>query len=131
MIDVVCGVIEDGGGRVLACRRGPGMALAGCWEFPGGKREPGEDAPAALVRELREELGIEVVAGDALTEVEHDYGTFAIRLWPFRCRVQTGVPVAREHDALRWLGADEITQVPWAAADVPVVAEWLARGGGG
>lgn len=124
MIEVVCGLIEDGQGRVLACRRGPGMTLAGLWEFPGGKREPGEDPRTALVRELREELGIEVATTAVLTAVEHDYGAFAIRLLPFRCRITAGTPVAHEHDALRWLFAAEIHEVPWAPADVPVVEEW-------
>lgn len=122
---MVCGLIEDGAGRVLACRRAPGQALAGLWEFPGGKLEPGEDATAALVRELREELGIEVETGAALTVVEHDYGDFAIRLIPLRCRVVAGEPHPQEHDAMRWVGPEEVGGLEWAAADVPVVGEWV------
>lgn len=124
MIEVVCGLIEATDGRVLACRRSPGMSLAGLWEFPGGKREHGEDPRAALVRELHEELGIEVSTHQALTPVEHDYGTFAIRLLPFRCRIVAGVPRPHEHDALRWLSAGELDELKWAAADLPVVEEW-------
>ena len=102
------------------------MALAGSWEFPGGKRETGEDPRVALVRELHEELGIDARVGTALAPVEHDYGAFAIRLLPFLCRIESGVPVAREHDAMRWVSAGEIGDVEWAAADVPVAEEWRA-----
>jgi 8-oxo-dGTP diphosphatase len=124
-------LLEDGAGRVLACRRGPSMSMAGKWEFPGGKLEPGEDAPAALVRELREELGVEVEVGAALTSVGHDYGTLAIRLLPFRCRIGAGVPVAHEHDRLCWVTADECGGLEWAAADVPIMREWVALAAGG
>ena len=89
---MVCGLIGDGDGRVLACRRAEGMRLAGFWEFPGGKLEAGEDAAGALVRELREELGVEVETGATMTPVEHDYGDFAIRLIPLRCRIVSGEP---------------------------------------
>jgi 8-oxo-dGTP diphosphatase len=121
MIEVVCGVIVDQAGRVLACRRAPGMALAGQWEFPGGKPEPGESPRAALARELQEELGIAVLIGDPWPAVEHDYGPFAIRLQPFPCRITHGTPQPHEHDALRWLSAGELDAVEWAAADRPVV----------
>ena len=127
MIDVVCGLIEDGAGRVLACRRAAGQALAGLWEFPGGKLEPGEDAAAALVRELREELGVVVESGEALAPVEHDYGGFVIRLIPLRCRVVSGEPHPHEHDAIRWVGPHETGALEWAAADLPVVAEWAGK----
>ncbi len=125
VLDVVCGLIEDGAGRVLACRRAAGQRLAGLWEFPGGKLEPGEEAAAALVRELREELGIEVETGEALRVVEHDYGGFAIRLIPLWCRIVEGEPHAHEHDAIRWVGPEETDELEWAAADLPVVREWV------
>lgn len=124
MIEVVCGVIEDGEGRVLACRRAEGMRLAGMWEFPGGKLEDGEDAAQALVRELREELGVEVECGESMTPVEHDYGDFAIRLIPLRGWIVAGDPHPHEHDAIRWVGPEEAGELAWAAADVPVVEEW-------
>ena len=131
MIDVVCGLIEDGKGRLLACRRAAGQALAGRWEFPGGKLEPGEDAAGALVRELREELGIEVETGAALGVVEHDYGDFAIRLIPLRCRITRGEPHPHEHDAIRWVGPEEAGGLEWAAADRPIVEEWREDRGRG
>jgi 8-oxo-dGTP diphosphatase len=124
-LEVVCAVIEDAAGRVLACRRGPGMAMAGKWEFPGGKREPGEDPRAALRRELLEELGVESEVGAALAAVDHDYDSFTIRLLPFRCRLTGGALHAHEHDELRWVDRTEALLLDWAAADVPVVEEWV------
>lgn len=128
MIDVVCGVIEDGNGRLLACRRPPGKRLAGLWELPGGKLEHGESPAAALRRELHEELAVEVEVGAPLATVEHDYGDFAIRLHPLRCRITAGEPHPHEHAEIRWVAAAEIATLDWAAADLPVLREW--RGGG-
>jgi len=125
MIQVVCGLIEDGGGRVLACRRPEGKHLGGLWEFPGGKVEPGDSPEAALVRELREELGIETEVTGALTPVVWDYGRGPIRLIPFFCRIiAAGEPQPHEHDALEWVDAATCDRLHWAAADGPILAEW-------
>jgi 8-oxo-dGTP diphosphatase len=124
MIDVVFGVIEDDHGRLLACRRPQGKQLAGLWELPGGKLEHGESPAAALRRELHEELAVEVEVGAALATVEHDYGDFAIRLLPLRCRITAGDPRPHEHAEIRWVARAEITALEWAAADVPVLREW-------
>lgn len=130
MIEVVAGLIEDGGGRVLVCRRPMGKHLGGKWEFPGGKVEDGESEETALVRELEEELGIEVVVSGRLTPVVWDYGRGAIRLIPLRCRIESGEPHPHEHDAIEWTARDELEALEWAAADVPVVKEYLERNGG-
>ena len=124
MIEVVCGLIEDGGGRVLACRRPEGKHLGGLWEFPGGKVEPGESPAEALVRELREELGIETEVAGALTPVVWDYGRGPIRLIPFFCRIVSGEPQPHEHDALEWVDTTTCDRLHWAAADGPILAEW-------
>jgi 8-oxo-dGTP diphosphatase len=127
MIDVVAGLIQDGSGRLLACRRPPGKHLAGKWEFPGGKVEPGESPATALVRELREELEITVVPGAALTPVVHDYGRGPIRLIPILCTVVEGNPHPHEHSEIRWCTAADLQQLDLAAADLPILAEWTAR----
>lgn len=127
MIDVVAGLILDDSGRLLACRRPPAKLLGGKWEFPGGKIEPGESPAAALVRELREELAITVIPGAALTPVVHDYGRGPIRLIPLLCTIATGEPRLLEHSELRWCRNDQLPQLDWAAADVPILAEWLKR----
>jgi len=127
MIEVVCGIVEHADGRRLACLRPPGKHLGGQWEFPGGKVEPGETPDQALIRELREELGIEVEVGPALRSVEWNYPGGSIRLSPFLCRILGGTPQPIEHEEIRWCGAEALRALPWAAADVPVLEELLAR----
>jgi 8-oxo-dGTP diphosphatase len=129
MIDVVCGVIEDGEGRFLACLRPPGKHLGGLWEFPGGKVDPGETPAAALVRELREELGIEVEVAAPLPVVEWNDDDVAIRLLPFRSRVVSGEIHPIEHEAILWCGASDWETLDWAPADVPVIRDLLAMRG--
>jgi len=123
MIEVVCGVIRDSGGRYLACRRPAGKHLGGMWEFPGGKVEEGEDPAAALVRELREELGVEVAVERALTAFPWRYEWGKMRLLPFLCRIVAGEPEAIEHQELRWCERERFGELEWAPADVPVFAE--------
>jgi 8-oxo-dGTP diphosphatase len=125
-IDVACALIERDG-RVLVAQRPPGKAHALKWEFPGGKLEPGEDAAAALAREIREELGVEIEVGEALPASAHDYGAFAIRLIPFRCTLRAGEPHPHEHAAVRWCLPEEIGTLDLAAADVPVLRSYLHR----
>ncbi len=128
MTEVVCALIRDDQGRVLAGQRPPGKALAGKWEFPGGKIEPGESPEAALQREIREELGCEIEIGVALPVVHHEYTGGLIELRPFLARVVAGTPSAREHAALAWVAIGEAAGIDWAEADRPVLAA-LARGG--
>jgi 8-oxo-dGTP diphosphatase len=126
-IDVTCGLIERDG-LLLVAQRPPGKALAGKWEFPGGKVEPGEAPAACLARELREELGVEVRVGAALPASVHRYSPTvrAIRLLPFRCAIVAGEPHAHEHSALRWCTIDEIAALDLATADLPVLASYRA-----
>ncbi|NQX01533.1 (deoxy)nucleoside triphosphate pyrophosphohydrolase [bacterium] len=130
MTEVVCGVIEDERGRFLACLRPQDKHLGGLWEFPGGKVEPGESAESALVRELREELGIEVVVGAPLQPVNWCYQETEIRLRPFRCRIIGGELRALEHERLLWCAPADFDDLAWAAADVPVWREIQAHSGG-
>jgi 8-oxo-dGTP diphosphatase len=115
---VVAAAIIDGG-RVLAARRAYPPELAGGWEFPGGKVEPGEDERCALRRECREELGIEVAVGEPLGEADLDRPGWVLRAW--LATVDAGTPVAAAHDALRWLGPAELDDVAWLAPDRPIV----------
>lgn len=127
MIDVVCGVIEDAEDRVLACLRPAGKHLDGLWEFPGGKVEHGETPQAALARELREELGVEVEVLGALDPVSWQYERGAIRLLPFYCRITRGEPVPHEHERLCWCACHELEGLAWAPADLPVLAQLRIR----
>jgi 8-oxo-dGTP diphosphatase len=124
MIDVVAGVIFDDAGRILACQRPPGKHLAGKWEFPGGKVEPGETPEAALIRELQEELGVTVeITGPPLTPVVWDYGREPIRLIPYTCRISSGELAPTEHTAICWLEISSSSTLDWADADLPILAE--------
>lgn len=127
MLDVVAALIQDEQGRLLACQRPPGKHLGGKWEFPGGKLEDGESPADALIREIREELGVTISPGECLTDVIHDYGRGPIRLIPFLCRITLGTPCPHEHSELRWCGAEELPSLDWAEADIPILREFLAR----
>jgi len=107
--------------RVLAAQRAEPPALAGWWEFPGGKVEPGESTEQALVRECREELGVEVALGKRLgADIAIGGGSAVLRVWV--ATLTDGEPVALEHRMLRWLAADQLDSVPWLPADLPLVA---------
>lgn len=120
MIDVAAAVIQVDG-KYLAARRGPGQHLAGYWELPGGKVEPGETVTTCLARELHEEFGVNASIGEKLGENIHDYGDKVIRLIAHHVCDLTGTLALRDHDELRWLNIDELTSVNWAPADIPLV----------
>jgi 8-oxo-dGTP diphosphatase len=126
MIDVVCGVIENSQGQFLACLRPPGKHLGGLWEFPGGKVDPGESPELALIRELREELCVEVEVGSPLTRVIFHYQNVSICLMPFQCRIVAGEIRATEHEQVIWCAPEDFNELPWAAADVPILREIVA-----
>ena len=124
VVEVVgAAILRDG--RCLAARRGPRMSLPGKWEFPGGKVEPGEDADAALVREIAEELDVTIAVGERLGTTQLPGS--AVRLSVYLATIVQGEPAAREHDAIRWCAPVELEALDWAEADVPLVSEVLAR----
>ena len=108
-------------GRVLAARRTQPPRLAGLWEFPGGKVEPGEDDATALVRELREELRVEVAVGARLGADLPIGATAVLRV--YICALVSGEPALVDHDEHRWLGVDELFDVPWIPVDLPLVEQ--------
>lgn len=121
-IHVVAAVITDARGRILLARRGDGRDLAGLWEFPGGKREPGESTEDTLVRELQEELGITVQVGAPIMRVPHLYPDKRLLLDIRRVTAWKGVPRGVEGQALAWVEQDKLTRYPMPEADKPVVA---------
>ena len=124
---VVCALIERGG-RVLVARRPAGKSQGGKWEFPGGKIEPGETPEAALVREIREELHLEITVGGRLPSSDFNYDGFSISLQPFRAVVRDEAePHPTEHAAVRWCAPEELRTLDWAPADVPIMDHYLRR----
>jgi 8-oxo-dGTP diphosphatase len=121
-IHVVAGVIRDAAGRVLVAERPAGRHLAGFWEFPGGKSEPGEPALDALRRELAEELGIRVESAEPLIAVPWTYPEKKIVLDAWLVGAYTGEVHAREHEALRWVDPAALAKLPMPPADVPIVS---------
>ena len=118
---VVAGVLRDARGRVLVAQRGVGKHLAGCWEFPGGKLDPGESAHTALRRELREELGVEIGAIEPLIGVPWCYPDKAILLDAYRVLDYAGEPNGREDQAIAWRRIDELASLDMPAPDRPIV----------
>jgi 8-oxo-dGTP diphosphatase len=117
----VVGVAVVEGGRVLAARRSRPAELAGSWEFPGGKVEPGEDPAVTAVREIEEELGCVVAVTGWLVGESVVADGLVLRI--AAARLVDGDPVPGEHDAVRWLRAGELDEVTWADADVPFLAQ--------
>ncbi len=127
-VPVVCAVIERDG-LVLIAQRPPGKLLPLKWEFPGGKVEPGEDPRAAIIREIREELGRDVAITRALPRFRFDYGTVVIEMIPFVCTLAASSPEPHpgEHIAIDWVEPARITSYDLAPADIPVVASYRGK----
>jgi 8-oxo-dGTP diphosphatase len=123
---VVAVALVDADGRVLIAQRPEGKQLAGLWEFPGGKVEPDERPEAALIRELKEELGIDVKEACLAPFVftSHAYESFHLLMPLYLCRRWSGTVQAREHAALKWVRPNRLRDYPMPPADEPLVA-WL------
>ena len=126
IIPVVCAIIEQDG-LVLCALRSERMSLPGKWEFPGGKLEVNELPEEALIREIKEELNIEIKIIEALPIAEHAYvPEKIIQLIPYRCVIVSDeIPTPTEHSELRWMKKDELPQLDWAAADIPIVLNYI------
>ncbi len=119
---VACALI-DADNRVLIAQRPEGKQLAGLWEFPGGKLEPGERPEPALIRELREELGIAVKEAclAPLTFASHAYETFHLLMPLYICRRWEGTVASKEGQALAWVRANKLRDYPMPPADIPLI----------
>lgn len=120
----------DVDGRVLLAQRPEGKSMAGLWEFPGGKLEPGETPEAALIRELREELGIDTWQSclAPLTFASHGYPDFHLLMNLYACRKWDGTPTAQEGQKLAWVRANALRDYPMPPADIPlipIIRDWL------
>lgn len=126
-IPVVCAVIERHG-LVLLAQRPPHKLLPLKWEFAGGKVEPGEASEAAILREIHEELGCDIIITRALPRFTYDYKTVVIEMIPYVCTLAptSPEPHPHEHVALVWVKPGELTTYDLAAADVPVVVSLIS-----
>jgi 8-oxo-dGTP diphosphatase len=116
--------LVDADGRVLLAQRPQGKPMAGLWEFPGGKVDPGETPETALIRELAEELGIDVAASclAPFTFASHSYPDFHLLMPLYVCRKWSGIPVAREGQRFAWARPARLGDYPMPPADEPLVA---------
>jgi 8-oxo-dGTP diphosphatase len=121
-IEVVAGALYDASGRVLIAQRPPGKALAGRWEFPGGKLHDGESADDALAREMREELGVEVLAAERLMRYPHEYPDRVVWLDMWIVREWRGEPRGLDGQALKWVEPARLDGEDILEADQPIVA---------
>lgn len=124
---VVCALIFNSDGRVFCCRRGPGRALEGYYEFPGGKIEKDESKTEAIVREIKEELNIKIkpikYIGESYYEYRNikPYDDFAITLYGYTCKIIEGEIILTEHTDAKWLTFDEMNNYEFAKADIPFI----------
>ncbi|MCX7322252.1 MAG: (deoxy)nucleoside triphosphate pyrophosphohydrolase [Hyphomicrobiales bacterium] len=123
LVLVVAAALIDPDGRVLIAQRPEGKTLAGLWEFPGGKLEPGERPEAALIRELHEELGITVQEAclAPLTFASHAYDDFHLLMPLYICRRWEGLAVSKEGQNLKWVRPNKLRDYPMPAADIPLI----------
>ena len=124
---VVACALVDADKRVLLAQRPQGKALAGLWEFPGGKVEPGETPEVSLIRELKEELGVDISAAclAPLTFASHSYSDFHLLMPLYVCRRWEGQVTAREGQQLAWVRAGKLRDYPMPPADIPLIPHLL------
>ncbi len=123
-IEVVAAIIVKGK-KVFATQRGYGEFKDG-WEFPGGKIEQGESPEEALIREIREELDVDIKVGRLLETVEYDYPNFHLTMHCFICELLSEEIVLKEHEDAKWLEEDELDSVDWLPADVSLIDKIFA-----
>ncbi len=122
MTEVVAALIWQGG-KFLICQRPAHKARGLLWEFVGGKVEPGETKAAALVRECREELAVELSVGDVFMEVTHEYPDLTVHLTLFHAAIAEGEPQQLEHNDIRWITPGDIPDYDFCPADVEILAK--------
>jgi len=120
LIEVACAIIAEGE-KVLVVRRSSGMPHPLKWEFPGGKLRPGENPEGCIIREIREELGVQITAEQLYPSVRYAYDEYIVKLIPFVCRISQGHISLAEHASYRWAERSELEQLDLLEADREVV----------
>ncbi|WP_166240955.1 (deoxy)nucleoside triphosphate pyrophosphohydrolase [Paenibacillus turpanensis] len=126
-IDVVGAVITNEEGQILCALRSEKMSQPGMWEFPGGKIESGETHEQSLVREIREELGCEILVGELLSDDTYEYPAVRVRLITYFAAIGSGTPVPNEHEKLEWVDRADLMRLEWARADIPAVEKLVGK----
>jgi len=126
MTEVVAALIWDND-KFMICQRPANKARPLLWEFVGGKVEPGETKEQALIRECKEELDITLKVGDVFTKAVHEYPDITIRLIVFNAKMAEGVPILIEHNDLKWITPDEISQYEFCPADIEILKSILDK----
>ena len=120
VIEVACAIIVNGE-KVLVVQRSSTMPHPLKWEFPGGKLRPGENPERCIIREIREELGVEISTEQLYPSVKYAYDEYIVKLIPFVCRISQGDISLAEHVSCRWVDYSELDQIDWLEADRGVV----------
>lgn len=114
-------------GKLLITQRQAKSHLGGLWEFPGGKLEPGETFEQCLVREIREEIGVEILVGELFEEIAHDYSDKSVHLKFFTCKLVSGEPQPLDCAAVKWIGKSELADHEFPAADARLLVKLRAN----
>ena len=125
VIDVTCALITDNQNCLFSAQRSSTMSLPLKWELPGGKVEPNESAEECLIREIKEELDIEIEIVKRLASNTHTYPSITIKLIPFVCKHISGKIALKEHANFKWLNTNELLNLDWADADIPILYHYL------
>jgi 8-oxo-dGTP diphosphatase len=125
VVNVTCALIIDTQNRLLAAQRSSIMSLPRKWELPGGKIEPNESFEECLIREIKEELNIDIEIVKNLPSNIHTYPSIVIQLIPFICKQTHGVITLKEHINYKWLSTNELLDLDWAEADIPILHHYL------
>jgi 8-oxo-dGTP diphosphatase len=125
-LEVAAALIQDAEGRYLITQRRSGSHLEGLWEFPGGKRDAGEELPACLARELTEELGARFTVGDKVDTIRWDYPDRTIVLHFYRCRLASGTIEPQESQAMAWVAPSDLSRYDFPPADRELIVRLAA-----
>ena len=125
IVKVACALIEDDLGNILVAQRSSKMSLPLKWEFPGGKVEENETVESTIIREIYEELNLQITIIEQLPSFIHHYEDFSITLIPFICQIEQGAIKLVEHKAFCWASPDNLLDLDLAAADIPVALYYL------
>ena len=129
-MEVAVAIIVNQEGKTLIAKRRQGKILGGCWEFPGGKIEPGEKSEDSVIRELKEEMDIDVIVGKQIAEIDYNYEWGDVHLIAFQTDISKGQIKLIDHDAIAWVSMEDMNKYGMTPADEPLITkikQWIER----